>query len=216
MAGKTPVAHVGFATVRFKFETEKQCHRYSAFSYAIHRCLVLKRQIRDRLHHLHGTARDGRRSPAPGRSGQVRNGALLTPTFGVQIYYDPPPRPLTRGQLARTFCGLTSRIVAELRPPPPEGEYYIHAGFTVDQELCRSPYEVPADAPAPATVAEARRLYDIARADVRSEQVAGAFITASLYDVAGDRFTVEADVGEWLGQECTRCRCGPRWMESWR
>ena len=36
-------------------------------------------------------------------AGRVRNGAEVQPTFGVQLYYDPPPRPLTVGQQARTL-----------------------------------------------------------------------------------------------------------------
>ena len=104
-------------------------------------------------------------------------------------------------ELARTFCGLTSRIVAELRPPPPEGRHYTQTGFAVAQEFCRSPYEVPADAPVPATVAEARMLYEGAKADVRTESVTGAFITAEVHDVAGDRFAVEADNGHEGGEE---------------
>ena len=83
---------------------------------------------------------------------RVGNGAALHPTFGVQLYYDPAPRPLTVGQLARTFCGLTSRMEGEIRPPPPEDEYYLRSEFMVEQKFCRSPYAVPADAPAPETV----------------------------------------------------------------
>ena len=58
----------------------------------------------------------------------VPNTSVPAPTFGVQIYYDPPPRPLTCGEMACTFCGLTSRIVgrygrrsrrAVTRPVPP-------------------------------------------------------------------------------------------------
>ena len=57
---------------------------------------------------------------------------------------------------------------------------------------------MPVDAPAPATVSEARWLYAAAKADVRVDQVTGTFITADMYEVAGDRFTVEADVNEVL------------------
>ena len=39
-------------------------------------------------------------------SGTVKNGVLLEGTrdLGVQIFYDPPPHALTRGQLSRTYC----------------------------------------------------------------------------------------------------------------
>ena len=57
-----------------------------------------------------------------------------------------------------------------------------------------------ADAPAPATVAEAGGLSAAARAYSRTESVTGAFITASMYEVAGDEFALEADVSEVLEQ----------------
>ena len=131
-------------------------------------------------------------------AGRVRNGAALQPTFGVQLYYDPPPRPLTAGQHSRTFCGLSARLVGEIRPPLAEGEYYLRNQFEVEQEFCRSPYEIPADVPAPATVEESRRLYLEARDDIRTELVTGVFITAAVYDVVGDEFALEADVGDIL------------------
>ena len=130
--------------------------------------------------------------------GRVRNGAEVQPTFRVQLHYDPPPRPLTAGQHARTFCGLSSRIMGEIRPPPPEGEYYFRDQFEVEQEFCRSPYEVPADAPAPTTIEESRRLYEEARDDIRTELVTGVFITASVYEVVGREFALEADVRDLL------------------
>ena len=60
---------------------------------------------------------------------------------------------------------------------------------------------MPADAPAPATAEEARTLYELAKADVRTELVTGAFITTEVHGVAGDRFTVEADNGHEGGEE---------------
>ena len=133
-------------------------------------------------------------------AGRVRNGAELQPTFGVQLYYDPPPHALNAAQLARTYCGLTSRLVGEIRPPPPEGEYYLRHQFEVEQKFCRSPFEIPADMLAPATIEESRRLSEEARAYVRTESVTGAFITASVYDVAGEEFALVADVRELLEQ----------------
>ena len=59
---------------------------------------------------------------------------------------------------------------------------------------------ISANAPAPATVEESRRLFEEARAYVQTESVTGVFITADVYDVAGDEFTIEADVSEVLDQ----------------
>lgn len=99
-------------------------------------------------------------------------------------------------------CSPSSRssCITARRPPPPEGEYYLRNQFDVEQEFCRSPYEIPADVPAPATVAEASMLSAAARAYARTESATGAFITASVYDVAGDEFELEVDVSEVLDQ----------------
>ena len=88
----------------------------------------------------------------------------------------------------------------EICPPPPEGEYYIRHQFEVEQEFCRSPYEILADVPAPATVEESRWLSGRARDDVRIERVTGVFITASVYEVGSQDFALEADVGDLLEQ----------------
>ncbi len=88
--------------------------------------------------------------------------------------------------------------MGEIRPPPPEGRFYTQPTFTVEQEFCRSPYEIPADVPAPATVEESRKLYEKARAYVRTESVTGAFITASVYEIVGEEFDLVADVSELL------------------
>ncbi len=56
--------------------------------------------------------------------GQLLDGATLysPDDLGVQIYYDPMPSPLTRGQVARTYCYSNGRHVASLsRPRPQEG-----------------------------------------------------------------------------------------------
>ena len=88
--------------------------------------------------------------------------------------------------------------MGETRQPPPEGEYYLRNQFEVEQEFCRSPYEIPADVPAPATVEESRRLYEEAREDIRTELVIGVFITATVYEVADDTFALGADVSDVL------------------
>ena len=88
--------------------------------------------------------------------------------------------------------------MGEIRPPPPEGEYYLRHEFEVEQEFCRSPYETPPDVPAPATVQEANMLSAAARAYARTELVTGAFITADVYNVSDEEFALEADVSDVL------------------
>ena len=89
--------------------------------------------------------------------------------------------------------------MGEIRPLPPEGVYYIRHQFEVEQEFCRSPNEIPADVPAPATVEDAAMLSAAARSYARTELVHEAFITAAVYDVAGEGFALEEDVSDVLG-----------------
>ncbi len=69
--------------------------------------------------------------------------------LGLQIYYDPPPHNLTRGQVSRTYCYDNGRQVAALRPPLSGGFYYPTHSFTTNQQFCPSPYDVPSTAQAP-------------------------------------------------------------------
>lgn len=86
----------------------------------------------------------------------------------------------------------------EIRLPPPEGEYDLRYRFKVEREFYRSPYDTPADVPAPATVKEAAMLSAAARAYSRTDLGTGAFVAACVCQVAGDKFELEADVSEVL------------------
>lgn len=72
------------------------------------------------------------------------------------------------------------------------------AHFEVEQEFCRSPYNIPADVPEPASVQEAYMLSATARAYARTELVTGASITADVYNVSDEEFGMEADVSDVL------------------
>ena len=69
-------------------------------------------------------------------AGKVRSGVRFQRDrdLSIQIYYDPPPGPLTRGQLAETDCCGPGRMVASLRRPAPprhvlaEGDGHIRQG----------------------------------------------------------------------------------------
>ena len=57
----------------------------------------------------------------------------------VQVYYDPPPHPLTRGQLARIYCYGAGVQVASLRPLPDIVHYYTEDHFTTAYAWCPNP-----------------------------------------------------------------------------
>ncbi len=97
-------------------------------------------------------------------SGTVTNGVTLEENndLGVQIYYDPPPHSLTRGQVSRTYCYNSGRQVAGLRPPLRGNWYYPDDEFTIDYSPCPNPYDVSAYSPAPGSPEEAHQFWQAA------------------------------------------------------
>ena len=79
-------------------------------------------------------------------SGQTKNGVRFRQErdLGLQIYYDPPPSTLTRGQLAHTYCYDHGRQVASLREPLTGGYRWTTHEFTTTYDPCPSPYDVAA------------------------------------------------------------------------
>ena len=65
----------------------------------------------------------------------------------IRIYYDPPPQPLTRGQVAHADCYNYGTFRGTLSAPLAEGFGTPYSYFS--QTYCRDPYGVPADTPPP-------------------------------------------------------------------
>ncbi len=97
-------------------------------------------------------------------SGELRNGAEFNRDIGlgIQIYYDQPPHPLTRGQLSRTYCYDSGLEVASLRKPLSLLAFYTDDEYTYSYEPCPDPYDVPADALAPRSHDEAHAFWEAA------------------------------------------------------
>ena len=103
-------------------------------------------------------------------AGRLVNGAHISHRndLGVQIYYDPPPHPLARGQLSRTYCYSTGLRVASLRPPLEPGWFYDSHSYTYAPHPCPDPYDVSADAPGPKSAQEAKRAWRLRTDQVRT------------------------------------------------
>ena len=132
--------------------------------------------------------------------GTLKHGAgiLGRYDFGVQVYYDPPPHTLTRGQLSRTYCYNNGDLVASLRPPPGGNAYYTTHEFTQAFEPCPNPYDVPPDAPGPRSADEAHRHWQEAYYASQSRPSVIRtipWITGQSWRVSGDSFDVVADIG---------------------
>ena len=136
-------------------------------------------------------------------SGSAKNGAQLSDVLGQQIRYDPPPHGLTVGQVARTYCYDGGRMVAALRPPLPSGYRYSTNEFSTTYNPCPSPYDVPANTPAPASVAEARQAWQDAYNASQSrvpQDITVPWITASQWASSGASFSVQADISAVLAR----------------
>ena len=133
-------------------------------------------------------------------SGRVKNGVRFTEwsDLGVQVYYDPPFHPLTRGQLSRTYCYDNGHPVASLRRPLSGREYWPTDEYTTTYDPCPSPYDVSPDAPAPRSPFEALEFwqdaYDASQ-EMVPESITVPWITASVWNAVGTEFSVKANMG---------------------
>ncbi len=136
-------------------------------------------------------------------SGKTKNGVRFggKRDLGVQIYYDPPPRPLTRGQVARTYCYDNGFPVASLREQLTDGSYWTEDQFTTTKQSCPNPYDVPADAPPARSNDEAHRLWQEAynkSKSTPSRTITVPWITAQRWIASGETFAVQANINQVL------------------
>ena len=133
-------------------------------------------------------------------SGTTKNGVRFSQErdLGAQIYYDPPPHTLTRGQVARTYCYANGRMVAGLRPPLSGNSNYTANEFTITHNPCPDPYDVAAGAPGPRSHDEAHQAwqeaYD-ASASLQPQTITVPWVTALEWTARGTEFAVRADIG---------------------
>ena len=140
-------------------------------------------------------------------NGFVKNGVTLEheDNLGVQVFYDPQPLALTRGQLSRTYCLKGGTKIAALRPPVKPNQYYTSDSLTTEYSTpeCPDPYDVPADAPAPRSADEAHEFWEEAysASQVRVDRtVTSDRITASEWLVQDQEFYVSADITNIVDQ----------------
>ena len=118
--------------------------------------------------------------------------------LGIQVLYDPPPEPLTIGQLSRGACFTGGGVIAVLIPPGNVGYYQSETPILYNYLSCKPPREVPANRPAPVTIGEARI---IGSTSSRSRELYGNYvprIRSSKWEASGNQFAVSADIGDLL------------------
>ena len=137
--------------------------------------------------------------------GRAKNGVTFRRDrdLGVQVYYDPPPHALTRGQLTRTYCYGSGLQIAALRPPISGNSYYSTKTFTTTRSSCPDPYAVPADATTPRSPEEANRFWEAAYSASQrlpEQSVTVPWITASEWTARGDAFAASVRVSDLLAR----------------
>ena len=138
-------------------------------------------------------------------SGTTKNGVTFREPgdLGVQIFYDPPPRELAVGQVARTYCYDNGRQLAALREPLTGGYYWTTDAFTYTYKPCPNPNDVPAGTPAPRSADEAHQVWQQAYNASQSrvaQTITLPWITASEWTASGASFAVRADISGLLRQ----------------
>ena len=132
-------------------------------------------------------------------SGRFRHGNRAPEGFSfVDIYYDPPPKPLTGGQIARTYCVDLGRKAASLRKPPGRNaRYEVHQYVqSTLGDLCIDPHEQ--ETVSPGSVTEAQLLHLRARVGNPPVLVRTAvdWVDGIVWEFRGDRFRVTADLDD--------------------
>ena len=138
-------------------------------------------------------------------SGTAKNGLSFNEDRGlsVQIYYDPPPRPLTLGQIARAYCYDFGRQIAGLRAPLTGNRRYTEDEFKRTYRPCADPHEISPEAPAPRSRNEAHQFWRDARdaSELRTAlSISVPWVTALKWTAKGHEFSVRADLSGLLSK----------------
>ena len=138
-------------------------------------------------------------------SGTTKNGATFHSErdLSVQIYYDPPPHVLTRGQVTRTYCYGAGVQVAGLRWPISDDYYWSEHYYPAYHYPCPDPYSVPEDADAPGSVEEAARFWDEAYQESTLTPrvvITVPWVTASEWIADPGYFSVTANINDILAR----------------
>lgn len=133
-------------------------------------------------------------------SGQVSGATLeIGDSVNIQIGYDPPPKTLTRGQLANTYSLCNSKQVGYVVEPLPPN--WFHRGPEVQTKTqehpCVDPYQTDPNRPAPQSNEEAHQAW------AKAKQISAASppitiesrrITADEFNLSSNAFKIRANL----------------------
>ena len=140
-------------------------------------------------------------------SGTLNNATLDTMDLAlVTLGWEPPPQPLTRGQLVHTYTVCNPLTIAYVTSPPPTGMTFASPETTRASEPapCIQPQRNPPDTPAPRSYQEAHAAWQQARqasqnAPWTPTQVRRV-VAQDTINPTQDTFQVAADITHLLDQ----------------
>ena len=124
-------------------------------------------------------------------------------SVSIQIYYDPPPKLLTRGQISHTYALCNGKKVASVIEPLTGGWSYSDPAVKLDTQKhsCIDPYHTDPNRPAPDSPREANQAW----ANAKAQSAAAPPITTKEIRIIADRLdkstnhiNVEADINQIL------------------
>ena len=138
-------------------------------------------------------------------SGSTLNGLQFSrkEELGVQIYYDPPPHSLTRGQVSRTYCYDSGLQIAALSYPLTGNSTWTEDEFMDRYSPCPDPYDVSPEVPAPRSPDEAHGFWEQAYAASQTQRertVTVPWVTASKWMARATDFSITANVSKLLSK----------------
>ena len=136
--------------------------------------------------------------------GEVSGATLsIGDSVNVVIAYDPPPKPLTRGQLAYTYSLCNPSTVAYLVEPLAPGWSFSTPAVRTDSQIvrCVDPYQTPEDTSAPDSPQQAHDAWASAKAASETTQqivTRERRVIAERMDITSAAFDIRADLSTVL------------------
>ena len=119
------------------------------------------------------------------------------------IVYDPEPRRLSAGQLARTYCYGHGESIGAFMPPSRLLRDEFEFTQTMEEPECIDPYDVGRGAAEPESQVESARMFEESRERserMRETELTLVFRKAQELTAEGREFSLRADVSEMLDE----------------
>ncbi|MBM2832237.1 MAG: Cysteine-rich secretory protein family [Dehalococcoidia bacterium] len=110
----------------------------------------------------------------------------------IQVWYDPPPHPLTLGQLDKTYAYSLGKPAAFIRPPPPPRSYYTESVSTFSREVYPDPYNIPPNTPP--LPQSGTSILETPPSSRVTETV--RWVEATQWNISGNSFAIRADLSQ--------------------